>query len=203
MLNHTTYVISKANPLKYMMSKAYHNMHTTKWIMFPSDFDLIFISEKSIKGQVIADQLVEVPIQDTTPLEITLLDEDVFKIMIEEAVDTQEEYDTTMYFDGLRCEQGGGVRFIFFTPQGVPIMYYFKIDFLCTNNNTKYKALILGLNITLELKLEKLLIYEDSQLIVNKILGTYQCHNELLNTYKDLELKLLNIFKSYNIEIAP
>lgn len=73
--------------------------------MFLFEFDLIFISQNFVKGQIIADQLLEAPIQKNTPLEITLPDEDVFKIdKIEEIVDTQEYYDMTMYFDGSKCE---------------------------------------------------------------------------------------------------
>lgn len=41
--NNITYVISKVNPLKQMMRKAYHNTHAPKWIMFLIEFDLIFI----------------------------------------------------------------------------------------------------------------------------------------------------------------
>ena len=79
MLNHTTYVISKEDPLKYMMSKMYHNSRMAKWIMFLSKFDLIFINQKSIKGQVIIDQLATAPMESSAPLQITLLDEGVFK----------------------------------------------------------------------------------------------------------------------------
>lgn len=120
MLSHTTYVISKVDLLKYMMSKAYHNTCTTKWIKFLLEFDLIFINQKSIKGQVRTYQLAKAPIQATTPLEITLPDKDVFKIDEMEVVDTQEDYDMTMYFYGLKCEQGGGVGVIFSLPMAFP-----------------------------------------------------------------------------------
>lgn len=167
-----------------MMRKTYHNSRTTKWIMFLFEFDLVFINQKSIKGQVIIDQLAVAPLESSSPLQISLLDENIFKIdEVEEHVDTQEDFDITMYFDGSRCEQGGGAKVIFFTLQGVPIPYSFKLDFLCTNNNVEYEALILGLKVAIELKFEHLLIYGDSQLVVNQILGTYQCHNELLKVY--------------------
>lgn len=42
---------------------------------------------------------------DTSPLEIILPNEDMFKVdEVKDFVDTQYEYDITMYFDGLRCE---------------------------------------------------------------------------------------------------
>jgi len=50
MLNHTTHVIVKEDPLKYMMNKTYQNARTSKWIMHLTKFDLQFISQKSIKS---------------------------------------------------------------------------------------------------------------------------------------------------------
>ena len=44
MLNHTTYVIVKADPLRYMMNKTYQNTRIAKWIMYLTKFDLQFIS---------------------------------------------------------------------------------------------------------------------------------------------------------------
>ena len=66
-----------------------------------------------------------------------------------------------------------------------------------------YEVLLLGLKATIELKFEHLLIYGDSQLVINQILGTYQCHNELLKVYRDTVVNLLKWFKTYKIEAAP
>ena len=40
MLNHTTYVIAKGDPLRYKMNKTYQNTRTSKWIMHLTKFDL-------------------------------------------------------------------------------------------------------------------------------------------------------------------
>lgn len=78
-LNHTMYVIAKVDPLKYMMNKNYQNVRTFKWIMHLTKFDLIFISQKSIKAKVIADYLAEAPLPNDAPLIIELPDEHVFQ----------------------------------------------------------------------------------------------------------------------------
>jgi len=67
MLNHTIYVIAKANPLKYMINKTYQNTRTSKWIMHWNKFNLQFISQKLIKGQFILDYLIEAPLYDDKP----------------------------------------------------------------------------------------------------------------------------------------
>lgn len=57
--------------------------------------------------------MAKVHIQGTSLLEITLLDEDVFKVdEVEELVEIQEDYDITMYFDSLKYEQGGGAKVV-------------------------------------------------------------------------------------------
>lgn len=58
----------------------------------------------------------------------------------------------TMYFDGSQCKQGGGTGVVFLTPQGVPMLVCFKLSFECTNNNVEYEALILGLELIIEIK---------------------------------------------------
>lgn len=43
--------------------------------MILSEFDITYVDRKEIKGQVLADQLVEVPLQDTWPIVVDFFDE--------------------------------------------------------------------------------------------------------------------------------
>jgi len=54
-----------------------------------------------------------------------------------------------LYFNRSTCEKGGGASVVFITPHS------FKFNFICTNNNTKYEALILTIKIIVKLKLKK------------------------------------------------
>lgn len=80
MLNHTTYVIAKANLIKYIMNKIHQNVRTSKWIMHLIEFNLIFIILKSIKGWVIANYLAEILLPNDDLLIIELPDEHVFQL---------------------------------------------------------------------------------------------------------------------------
>lgn len=53
------------------------------------------------------------------------------------------------------------------------------------NNNAEYEILILGLRTTIELKIERFMIYNDSLLIMNQVLSIYQYHNELFMSYSE------------------
>lgn len=172
MLNNTTYVIAKEDPLKYMMNKTYHNVRTSKWIMYLTEFDLHFISQKSIKGKVIVDYLAEAPIEDDKSLSIELPDESIFLVDEEKILlDLEDDWEMMIYFDGSQREKENGVGVIFVTPQGMPIPYSFKLNFVCINNRAEYETLILALKIMTEMGVTKIKLIDDFVLIVNQIKG--------------------------------
>ena len=55
MLAHTTRLVAKIDPLKYLLSKAALIGRLAKWVMILSEFDIHYVEHKSIKGKVIAD----------------------------------------------------------------------------------------------------------------------------------------------------
>lgn len=108
-----------------------------------------------------------------------------------------------MYFDGSRCEQGCGSRFVFVIPQGVPMPLSFKISFECTNKNVEYEALILGLKLSIEMKYEGINIYRYLLLIINQVKGIYSCNHPHLKLYKAMVEILLEHLKVYDLKVIP
>lgn len=51
----------------------------------------------------------------------------------------------TLFFDGSKCLQGDGVGIMLVSPKRGMLPRYYKLNFECTNNMAKYKALVLGL----------------------------------------------------------
>lgn len=108
-----------------------------------------------------------------------------------------------MHLNGSKCEQEEDVGIMLFTPQGIPIPYSYKLAFSCMDNNVEYEALILGLKYIIDLKVDRIIIYGDSLLIINQVLSIYHYHNELLKSYRELIVNLLKHFKIFKIEFAP
>ena len=54
MLAHTTWMVAKIDPLKYLLSKETLTGRLTKWVMILSEFDIQYVQQKAIKGQAIA-----------------------------------------------------------------------------------------------------------------------------------------------------
>ncbi|KAG8501727.1 hypothetical protein CXB51_003885 [Gossypium anomalum] len=59
MLYHTTWLISKLDPLKYIMESTALNGRMARWQILLSEFDIVYVSKKAIKGSAIADFLAK------------------------------------------------------------------------------------------------------------------------------------------------
>ena len=55
-------LISKIDPLKYLLSGVALTRHVEKWVMILSEFDIEYVDRKATKGKVIANQLAKAPI---------------------------------------------------------------------------------------------------------------------------------------------
>ena len=50
-----------------------------------------------------------------------------------------------MYFDGETNQNGSGIKVFLISPKGTHIPFSGRLNFLATNNATKYEACIIGL----------------------------------------------------------
>lgn len=67
-----------------------------------------------------------------------------------------------------------------------------------TNNQSEYNGLIFGLQQAIDMNIKTLLVKGDSQLVINQMIGKYNCNSEniieLYNKAKELEKKFENIY---------
>ncbi|BFG25130.1 hypothetical protein CerSpe_114030 [Prunus speciosa] len=104
-----------------------------------------------------------------------------------------------LYFDAATRKKGAGAGVVFITPSGGLIPYSFSLMTLCSNNIAEYKALIIGLEITLEMSINCLHAFGDSQLIVKQLNGQYAIKNENLVSYNDRAKYLKTQFQEIQI----
>jgi len=64
MLSHTTWFISKMDPVKYIFEKPALTGRIARWQVLLSEFDIVYVIQKGIKGSALADYLAQQPLND-------------------------------------------------------------------------------------------------------------------------------------------
>ena len=95
---------------------------------------------------------------------------------------------------GLHVEKEQGAGVVFVSPQRQILLYSFLLSKLYSNNVTEYQALIIGLQMAIEMGIAQLEIFGDSKLIINQILEQYDIKKEDLVLYCKYGKKLLANF---------
>ncbi|VVA31616.1 PREDICTED: retrotransposon, partial [Prunus dulcis] len=80
-------------------------------------------------------------------------------------------------------------------PLGIRHCYSFQLDFQCTNNRVEYEALIIGLEMLVELGIQYVEILGDFMLVLKHIAREYKCLNPSLAVYLVATRNLLTEFR--------
>ena len=59
MLSHTTWLISKMDLVKYIFEKSTLMGRIARWQVLLSEFDIVYVTQKVIKGSTMADYLAQ------------------------------------------------------------------------------------------------------------------------------------------------
>ena len=122
-----------------------------------------------------ADFLADHPISSDWEFSDDFQDEDVFYIEVMPP--------WMMFFDGAACQEGAGASVVFVSPQRQILLYSFLLSKLWSINVAEYQALIIGLQMAIEMGTSQLEIFGDSKLIINQILEQYDVKKEDLIPY--------------------
>lgn len=74
-----------------------------------------------------------------------------------------------LFVDGASKEQEAGVGYVVTTPDEHRLHYAMKLGFPTTNNVVECESMIAGLTLALQLKIPRIEIFSDSQLMVNQL----------------------------------
>ncbi|XP_062103707.1 uncharacterized protein LOC133814810 [Humulus lupulus] len=100
-----------------------------------------------------------------------------------------------LYRDRSSNENSAGAGLILVSPEVNRVLSALRFGFDASNNEAEYEALIVGLQVVVELKVEGLNIYNDSQLVVNQVLGKYQAQGTKMVAYLAKTQEMLHNFK--------
>jgi ribonuclease HI len=102
-----------------------------------------------------------------------------------------------IYFDGSLKLSGGGTGVLFISSRGEQLKYVFQILFEVSNNEAEYEALLHGLRLAVSLGIKRLLIYDDTLLVVQQVNKEWDVNKETMDIYvieiRKLENKFLGL----------
>jgi ribonuclease HI len=143
-------------------------------------FNIDFTTRKAIKSQGLADFVVEwTEIQQLTP--DAILDH------------------WNMYFDGSLKLGGVSVGVLFISLDRKQLKYVLQILWQAMNNEAEYKALIHGLWVAISLEIKRLLVYDDSVVVVNQVNKDWDCTKDNMDAYCAKVRKLEKNFQGLKV----
>jgi hypothetical protein len=139
-------VICKSDIIKHMLSAPVLKGRLGKWMFTLSEFDIRYQPTKAVKGQALADLIIE---------------------RINTNVATLSVRAWALYFDGSACENGCGVGILLVSPWGVTYSFSIRLPAPCTNNLVEYEAVRRGMELLLEARAEAVEVSGDSKLVIS------------------------------------
>lgn len=90
MLTHTTWLISNMDPIKYIFKNPSLTYKITRWQILLSEYEIQHVTQKAIKGSVLAYHLAHQPVEDYQPLKFDFPDENIMAMNYENIINNDE-----------------------------------------------------------------------------------------------------------------
>jgi ribonuclease HI len=92
---------------------------------------------------------------------------------------------------------------VLINPAGNKTLISFRLEFECTNNTAEYEALLQGLRKALDLNIQNLIVFGDSEIVVRQVKISIHCLSLHLKSYQTEVWNLMNKFSTFNINSIP
>ena len=106
------------------------------WLVLLTKFDIQYVTQKSVKGSIVADHLASLPVSDDKPIDDDFPDEQFVAVTI--------IVGWWLYFDGVINQSGFGIGIRLISPKGYHIPKSVRLAFSdhhrLTNNIVEYEA---------------------------------------------------------------
>ncbi|RVW85035.1 Retrovirus-related Pol polyprotein from transposon 17.6 [Vitis vinifera] len=116
MTEYSVCLICRLDPLRYLFDRPVLTGRLMRWIVLLSEFDIQYVSQKFIKGSIVADHLGSLSISKGRPIDDDFPDE--------EFVAMTSLSSWHMYFDGAANQSGFGIDVLLISSQGDHILRF-------------------------------------------------------------------------------
>ena len=108
-----------------------------------------------------------------------------------------------MYVDGTANQRGSGVGLILISPERITIEKSLRLDFLATNNEAEYEALLEGMSMVQKLGGKAIDMFLDSRLIISQVNGKLEARDKRMLEYLDKAKCLQSNFDTFSLLHIP
>src|SRR3954469_13644173 len=173
-------IVSSA-PLADILNNPGATGRVAEWNIELSPRDLQFKHPTAIKAQVLPDFLVEwTEVQTPAPPDLS--------------------NSWTMFFDGSKRQQGAGAGVVLVSPKGTKLRYVLQINFSnAYNNEAEYEALLHDMRMAKTCGATRLVIYRDSNLVVQQTMRDCDAVADNMAAYQKLYNSLEGSFDGCEI----
>ncbi|RDX97775.1 hypothetical protein CR513_19417, partial [Mucuna pruriens] len=199
MLSHTTWLVTKIDPIKYIFQKPTLIGLVARWQMALSKYDIIYVNKKAIKGSALAEHLAYHPLTDPQPLLHEFPNE---HIMTATSVVPQLE-EWTMWFDGAFNLLQNGIGVVLASPKDQHFPFSAMLGFDCTNNMAEYKVCTMGIMMALEYQVKRLKVFEDSALVIHQLREEWETRDAKLIPYYNHVKEIIESFDMVTFHHIP
>ena len=171
-------------PIQKVLQKPYVAGRMVRWAVELSEFDILYESRGSIKGQVYTDFVAE---------------------LLPGSAQQEEEVASqwVLSVDGSSNQQGSGTGVVLEGPNGLLIEQALKFAFKASNNQAEYEALIAGMLLAKEMGARSLLAKSDLQLVMGQVTGEYQAKDPQMAAYLRYVQVLKGAFVAFELVHVP
>ena len=134
MTEYSILLVSRLDPLRYLFDRPVLTSRLMRWLSLLTEFDIQYMTQKSVKGSIVANHLASFPVSNDRPINDDFPDE--------QFVSMTSITGWQLYFDGAANQSGFGIGILLISPQGDHISRLVRLVFSnhhrLTNNIVEY-----------------------------------------------------------------
>ena len=199
---HTVIVLTQL-PLKSVLRSADYTGRIAMWSTILGAFDIKYMPQASVKGQVLADLIAKFaePLVEIVTKEPNMDGKSIGTISM------QGPSCWKVYVDSAANQRGSRVGLVLISPEKITIEKSLRLGFSATNNEAKYEALLQGMAMVQKMGGKAVEVFSGSRLVVGQVKGELEARDvrmqEYLSQVRRLQLDfeffdLLHVSKSGN-----
>ena len=195
---HTVVVLTQL-PLKAILRSADYTRRIAKWGTILGVFDIKYMPRTSVKGQVLADLVVEF----TETLVEGESNEHCMDEKLVGQIAVQEPLQWKVYADGAANQKGFGVGLVLISPERLILEKSLRLGFSATNNEAEYETLLDGMSMVHKMGGKSVTIFSDSRLVVGQVRNELEAKDERMRGYLTRVQQLQKNFESFDLQHLP